>query len=311
MPEQSYVWLPRAEMLSFDELGRIVDVALSLGVTRVRLTGGEPLLRRQLVTLVGRLASKDRLQDLALTTNGLLLAKHARALREAGLNRVTVSLDTRQRKRFATLARVDGLARVEAGIAAAARVGLTPIKLDAVLIRGQNDDEIPALLSYARDIGAEMRFIEYMDVGGATDWRPELAISADEILAVVEETFGAAQLLGERGAAPAARYQLSGGLTFGIVASNSAPFCGQCTRCRLTADGMWYPCLYAERGLDLKVPLRAGANDEQLRQLVSARWEARRDRGAEHRGEHSAERRRLSREELRADSHLEMHTRGG
>ena len=311
MPEQSYVWLPRSEVLQFDELSRLVDVALALGVTRVRLTGGEPLIRRDLPTLVAMLADKPGVEDLALTTNGLLLSRHAQALRDAGLDRLTVSLDTLQPDRFAALTRVDGLQKVLDGIGAAGDCGFCPIKLDAVLIRGRNDDEIGDLLRFAVGIGAEMRFIEYMDVGGATDWRPEQAIGSDEVLKAVERLFGTVRPVGNRGAAPAARYELPDGSVFGIVASNSSPFCAQCNRCRLTADGMWYPCLYAEHGVDLKAALRSGADDGQLRALLTSRWAERRDRGAEQRADDDGERRPLSREALREDSHLEMHTRGG
>jgi cyclic pyranopterin phosphate synthase len=311
MPEQSYVWLPRSEVLQFDELSRLVDVAVALGVARVRLTGGEPLIRRDLPTLVAMLANKSGVEDLALTTNGLLLSRHARALRDAGLDRLTVSLDTLRRDRFAALCRVDGLQKVLEGIHAAADCGFSPIKLDAVLIRERNDDEIGDLLRFAHSLGAEMRFIEYMDVGGATDWRPEQAISSDEVLTTVERLFGTVRPIGDRGAAPAARYELPDGSVFGIVASNSAPFCAQCNRCRLTADGMWYPCLYAEHGVDLKGALRSGADHEQLRAMLASRWTERRDRGAEQRAESDGERRPLSREALCEDTHLEMHTRGG
>ncbi|MBW2529737.1 MAG: GTP 3',8-cyclase MoaA [Deltaproteobacteria bacterium] len=310
MPAPSYVWLPRTEVLDFDELGRLVDVMVSLGVARVRLTGGEPLLRNDLPTLIAMLADKPGIADLALTTNGLLLQPKAQALRDAGLHRLTVSLDTLQPDRFHELCRVDGLAKVLAGIEAARAAGFGPLKLDAVVIRDRNADEILRLLEFAREAEAEMRFIEYMDVGGATEWTADQAVGAAEILATIEQGLGPARPIGERGAAPAARYELPDGQVFGIVASNSAPFCGECTRCRLTADGMWYPCLYSDRGIDLKAALRSGATDGELRSLLESRWTARRDRGAEQRADDDS-RSPLSRQDLAEDPHREMHTRGG
>src|SRR5262245_35369618 len=182
MPEQDYVWLPRESLLSFEEIGTIVDAFSPLGANRVRITGGEPLLRRDLPVLIESLASRPSIEDLALTTNGVLLAPNAAALRAAGLHRITVSLDTLNRERFQALTRMDDLHRVIDGIETAASAGFDSLKLDTVIIRGVNDDELVPLLEYARSVGAELRFIEYMDVGGATRWKPSSVVPRSEIL---------------------------------------------------------------------------------------------------------------------------------
>ncbi|MBX7099466.1 MAG: GTP 3',8-cyclase MoaA [Myxococcaceae bacterium] len=309
MPEPDYVWLPNEQILTFEELSRLVDRFLPLGVTRVRLTGGEPLLRRELPVLVKALAAKP-LEDLALTTNGVLLAEHAEALRTAGLHRVTVSLDTLKADRFIALSKRDHLPRVLEGIAAARFPG--QLKLDAVVIRGVNDDELEPLLEYAGQVGAELRFIEYMDVGGATHWNREHVVSRAEILTRLEARYGKIAPLGVPGPAPAERFQLPDGRAFGIVASTTAPFCRRCDRARVTADGHFLTCLYASNGLDLKTPLRSGATAAELEQLLAWTWKHRSDRGAEERAALAAQRGPLaSAPVLRAAPHLEMHTRGG
>ncbi len=311
MPEREYVWLPRAEILTLEEIARLFDVFLALGVTRARLTGGEPLLRRDLPTLVGLLREKPGLQDLAMTTNGVLLAEAARPLREAGLHRVTISLDTLQPARFETLTRTANLNRVLAGIDAAAAEGFASVKLDTVVIRGVNDDEIVPLLEYARRQGAELRYIEYMDVGGATGWTPEKVFSRTDMLRVLESRYGPIAPVQENSAAPAERFRLPDGTVFGIIASTTAPFCRSCDRSRLTADGLWYLCLYAARGTDLRGPLRAGASTEELAALITDNWRRRDDRGAEVRLALRDRAPLVGIEKLREDPHLEMHTRGG
>ena len=259
MPEENYVWLPRESLLTFEELSRLAAIFTQLGAGRIRITGGEPLLRRDLDSLVRQLASIGGVQDLALTTNGMLLAPLAGALRDAGLQRVTVSLDTLRPERFEALTRSPRHADVLAGISAAVDAGL-PLKLNIVVIRGVNDDELHDLLSFARDVGAVPRFIEYMDVGGATGWRRDLVVSRAEMLEVIGAQLGpvhpaAPEYLG----APSERFQLDDGTAFGIIASTTAPFCRDCDRSRITADGTWYLCLYADEGLDLRAPLRDGA----------------------------------------------------
>jgi GTP 3',8-cyclase len=310
MPEEEYAWLPRQDLLTFEEIVRAVDVFAGLGVDKVRLTGGEPLLRRNLPDLVRSLAADTRVKDLALTTNGVLLAEQAEPLRAAGLMRVTVSLDTLLADRFEALTRLTSHARVLDGIEVSARL-FDSIKIDSVIMRGVNDDELVPLVEYGRSRRAEVRFIEYMDVGGATRWSPDRVMPGREILERLEARYGPAEPIGETTWAPADRYRLPDGTVFGLIASTTSPFCRTCDRARLTADGMWLTCLYAIGGISLREPLRAGASRDELAELVAADWHARSDRGAELR---AAERQRgvyIPAAALRGNPHLEMHTRGG
>jgi GTP 3',8-cyclase len=311
MPEPDYAWLPRESILDFEEIAILVDVLTSLGVDRVRITGGEPLLRRDLPRLVEMLASRPAITDLALTTNGVLLADQAATLRSAGLHRITVSLDTLQRDRFQAIARFDELPAVLAGIDAAAQGGFDSLKIDTVVIRDRNDDELPALIEFGKRVGAEVRFIEYMDVGGATHWSMGAVVSRREMLARVEAVFGPVTPLPGRASAPAERFRLADGTTFGIIASTTEPFCATCDRSRLTADGLWLLCLYARGGLDLRRPLREGATREELVNLVRTVWTMRADRGAEERLGSPAREVLIPVAALKRDAHLEMHTRGG
>jgi cyclic pyranopterin phosphate synthase len=257
------------------------------------------------------LAGKPGLRDLALTTNGVLLAQQAADLKTAGLHRITVSLDTLRPERFAAVTRFDEHGRVMSGIAAAARAGFSSVKLDSVIIRGVNDDEILDLLDFAREAGAEVRFIEYMDVGGATQWSPEKVVSRREMLERIEAGRGPVEPVIEQSSAPAERFRLADGTVFGIIASTTAPFCQSCDRSRLTADGLWYQCLYASRGLDLRAPLRAGKSPDELSQILASGWRDRADRGAEERLAFAPRAPLVAAPELRRDPHLEMHTRGG
>ena len=310
MPEADYLWLPREDILHFEEIDRLVDHFLALGVDKVRLTGGEPLLRRDLATLIERLAQKPAVRDLAMTTNAVLLKPNLAAIKAAGLHRLTISLDTLQRERFIKLARFDELERVQAGIDAA--VDAFPgFKIDSVIIRGVNDDEIIALLDYARARGAELRFIEYMDVGGATNWSMSQVVSRQELLETIASHYGPVTPIVEHGSAPADRYRLPDGTVFGIIASTTEPFCKSCDRSRLTADGVWYLCLYGARGVDLRGPLRGGVSDEALRDLITSVWHARTDRGAEARLAVRERSPLIPLTALKRDPHLEMHTRGG
>jgi GTP 3',8-cyclase len=313
MPEDTYVWLPRESILTFEEIARLVHVFAGLGVHKVRLTGGEPLLRQDLPALVGMIASDARLSDLAMTTNGLLLAKHAADLHRAGLGRVTVSLDTLQPERMLTFARSARHHDVLAGISAARAAGFGKIKLNTVVVRGFNDDELAGLLEFARANGAEIRFIEYMDVGGATRWSPDQVVSQREMLDVLSRRYGPIEPVPDdaRSPAPAERFRLSDGTTFGIIASTTAPFCRSCDRSRVTADGTWFLCLYAAQGVDLREPLRRGATDEELAALIAGTWRGRADRGAEERLGVRERGALYPIESLRADPHREMHTRGG
>ena len=312
MPDDDYVWLPREDVLHFEETSALVDVFLSLGVDKVRLTGGEPLLRRDVPSLVRMLAAKPGLRDLAITTNGVLLADQIDALHAAGLGRITVSLDTLHRDRFLKLTRFDQLDAVREGIAAASR-RYGQLKIDTVVIRGVNDDELVDLIEFGRSVNGEVRFIEYMDVGGASRWSPARVVSRQEILETLTKRYGAIAPLEERGSsAPAERFVLEDGTTFGIIASTTDPFCATCDRSRLTADGMWYLCLYATRGLDLRAPLRRGATAEELRTLIAGGWQLRDDRGAEDRLALGDRRAFVPVQDLlKKDPHLEMHTRGG
>ncbi len=313
MPEENYVWLPRESLLSFEELDRLAGIFIGLGATKLRLTGGEPLLRHDLPTLVGMLASREGLRDLALTTNGILLGPEAGALRAAGLRRVTVSLDTLRAGRMLAFARSGKHAEVLAGIAAAQVAGFERVKLNSVVIRGFNDDEVTGLLEYARAHELELRYIEYMDVGGATRWRPEDVVDRAELLAVLQARYGRIESVPDPSApeAPAERFRLADGTIFGIIASVSAPFCARCDRSRVTADGTWFPCLYAEPGMDLREPLRLGLSDAEIAERIAAAWRARDDRGAEDRLAMPGRGALYQLEGLRADPRREMHTRGG
>jgi cyclic pyranopterin phosphate synthase len=312
MPEAEYVWLPRDQILTFEEIARLVGVFAGLGATKVRLTGGEPLLRHDLPSLVRMIAGEPRVRDLALTTNGVLLAKHAPALRAAGLRRVTVSLDTLRPDRMERFARSARHADVLAGIGAAQAVGFERLKLNSVVLRGFNDDELADLIEFARAREAEVRFIEYMDVGGATHWSLDRVVSQREILDRLGHRYGAiTPITGDDPRAPAERFALPDGTTFGIIASTTAPFCQACDRSRLTADGQWLLCLYAERGLDLRAPLRQGATDADLATMLHDAWLRRSDRGAEQRRALAERQPLYPVTGLRADPHREMHTRGG
>lgn len=311
MPLEDYTWLPREELLTFEEIAQLVGVFTKLGVSRIRLTGGEPLLRRELPSLVRMIAANPGVRDLALTTNGTLLAEHAEALRAAGLGRLTISLDTLRPERFRALVRKDSHADVLAGIAAAHSIGFRGTKIDAVVLRGFNDDELGDLIEFGRSQGAEVRFIEYMDVGGATDWSLDKVFSRAEMLAALEKRYGHIEPVTEDSSAPAGRYRLPDGAIFGIIASTTAPFCAKCDRSRLTADGLWYMCLYAKHGADLRKLLRGGASAEEIASAIANAWEGRTDRGAEQRAAQPARGVFVPVELLRQDTHLEMHTRGG
>ena len=314
MPEEEYAWLPRETLLTFEEMVTLTELFTELGVDKVRLTGGEPLLRKDLPTLMRMLRQNPRITDLALTTNGVLLAEQAQAFYDAGLHRVTVSLDTLKPERFKVLTRRDLFESVLKGIEAVGQAGFTGLKLDTVAIRGYNDDELSDLIEYGKGVGAEVRFIEYMDVGGATDWSMDKVFSRQAILASLEQRYGRIEPVIEDSSAPAQRFRLPDGATFGIISSTTVPFCSTCDRSRLTADGMWFLCLYATQGVDLRQALRAGASRDEIKARILAGWQGRADRGAERRKEleRSGIRARLVEiERLREDPRLEMHTRGG
>lgn len=315
MPEDEYVWLPRESILTFEEIHRLAGLFASLGVSKVRITGGEPLLRQDLPALVRLLSSDARLRDVALTTNGILLSDLAEPLRTAGLHRITLSLDSLRPERFRALTRSRRHADVLAGLAAARHVGFRATKINTVVVRGFNDDEIVALVEFARAHEAEVRFIEYMDVGGATRWSMDEVVPKREILDRLARRYGRVEPVvpadAEALRAPADRFALPDGTTVGVIASTTEPFCRTCDRSRLTADGTWLLCLYADTGLDLREPLRSGASDEELARLIAEGWRGRRDRGAEVRLDAPSRRPLYQLEALRSDPHREMHTRGG
>jgi cyclic pyranopterin phosphate synthase len=310
MPEEDYTWLPKGDILSFDEILRLTDAFIDNGVRRVRLTGGEPLLRAGLAELVAELASRE-LDDLALTTNATQLARHASALHDAGLRRVTVSLDSLKASRFETLTRRAALDDVLAGIDAAAACGFDELKINTVVMRDVNDDEITDLVDFGGRVGAEVRFIEYMDVGGATLWNRERVVSREEILERLRQRYGGVQEAGARGRAPAERFRLPTGQRVGVISSTTQPFCRDCDRSRLTADGFWYLCLYARDGVDLRQRARDGASRDQLAEAIDEVWRGRADRGAEERAGLADRHALYQIEELRQDPRREMHTRGG
>jgi GTP 3',8-cyclase len=311
MPEEGYTWIDRSEVLTFEEISAVVDGFIAAGVRSVRLTGGEPLVRQDVEKLIALLARKP-LEELTMTTNGVLLAQKARALKEAGLARLTVSLDTLFPSRFLALNRRALHAEVLEGISEAHRHFPQALKIDTVLMRGINDDELVPLLDFAARFGAELRFIEYMDVGGATHWSMDRVVTQAEILATLSASLGAPVPIATGTSAPAQRFRLPDGRTFGIIASTTQPFCQSCDRSRLTANGTWYTCLYATEGVDLKTPLRAGETPEGLAERISGLWERRSDRGAEARLALREARGPLATaDELKGAPHLEMHTRGG
>jgi cyclic pyranopterin phosphate synthase len=287
MPREVYGaafrFLPHAELLTFEEVTRLARLAVSLGVSKVRLTGGEPLLRRDVETLVSMLAGLEGVRDLTLTTNGSLLAAKAAALAKAGLGRVTVSLDSLDDDVFARLNDVDfPVARVLAGIEAADAAGLRPVKINMVVRRGLNEQSVLPMARFARERGYTLRFIEYMDVGHTNGWSLDEVVPAAEVVATIDAELPLGPLEPRYAGEVAARWRYrDGGGEIGLISSVTEPFCGSCTRARLTAEGVLYTCLFGTEGTDLRAPLRAGADDETLRDLLAGVWAARRDRYSE------------------------------
>jgi cyclic pyranopterin phosphate synthase len=279
MPFDEYVWMKRDQVLSFEEMERLARLFVQLGTEKIRLTGGEPLVRKNLEQLIARLVKIDGLKDLSLTTNGALLAEQAARLRSAGLERLNLSLDTLRADRFRALTRRGDLDEVLKGLFAAKRAGMSPIKVNAVIIRGTNEDEILDLTGFARENGFEMRFIEYMDVGNANAWSLEKTVTKKEILDTVHARFPVREVGRANSSAPAVDYEfLDGAGLVGIIGSVTEPFCSSCTRVRLTADGKLVTCLFAESGFDLKAKLRSGASDDELIQDITRIWSFRSDR---------------------------------
>ncbi|HCZ32517.1 MAG TPA: GTP 3',8-cyclase MoaA [Holophagaceae bacterium] len=275
-------FLPREELLSFEEITRLARIFVGLGVTKLRLTGGEPLLRREFPALVRMLAAVPGLEDLALTTNGTLLPDQAPALKAAGLRRLTVSLDTLRPERFRAISDTDlPLDRVLAGIEAARSAGLGPVKLNCVLKRGLNDDEILELAAFAREGGHTLRFIEFMDVGTTNGWRMDAVVPAGDVRALIDARWPIESLADEDGAVARRWRYRDGKGELGLVASVTAPFCRGCDRARLSAEGRLYTCLFAGQGLDVRSFLRGRHSDADLAALLAFHWKRRDDRYSE------------------------------
>ena len=280
---EKYVFLPRAELLTFEEIARLTRLFADLGVTKVRLTGGEPLVRNGLENLVGLLSRIDGVDDLTLTTNGYLLAQQAQALKNAGLRRITVSLDSLDEEVFKEMnGRNYGTGRVLEGIKKADKVGLHPIKINAVVQRGMNDHTIVDLARYFKGTGHVVRFIEYMDVGNLNGWKLDQVVPADEIIERINAEMPLEPVEQNYRGEVALRYRyVDGGGEIGVIASVTRPFCGDCTRARLSTDGKLFTCLFASQGTDLRGPMRGGATDAALRDLITGIWGRREDRYSE------------------------------
>ena len=308
MPFDEYEWIQRQEVLSFEEIERVARLFLDFGIHKVRLTGGEPLVRKDLHRLVARLSTIEGLHDLSLTTNGALLAQQASSLYEAGLRRINISIDTLRPERFVALTKRGNLDDVLGGLFAAKKAGLAPIKINAVIIRGTNDDEVLDLVDFARTNGFEMRFIEYMDVGNANAWSLEKTVTKKEILETVNARFPLREIGRDNGSAPAVDYEfVDGAGEIGIIGSVTEPFCSSCTRVRLTADGKLVTCLFAESGFDLKGLIRSGATDHEIRAQVARIWATRTDRYSDARWEQV----RSGNYQPREHKKIEMITLGG
>jgi cyclic pyranopterin phosphate synthase len=282
---EQYAFMPKPELLTFEEIERLARIAVSLGVEKIRITGGEPLLRHQLPHLIERLAAIEGVLDLTLTTNGYVLAKQARSLRDAGLQRLTVSLDSADEAVFRAMSgREFSPARVFEGIEEADAVGLRPIKINCVVQRGVNDHTIVELARRFRGTGHIVRFIEFMDVGTLNHWDLSQVVSAAEIVERIGAEFPLEPAEPNYHGEVAQRFAYADGQgEIGVIASVSQPFCGGCTRARLTIEGKLVTCLFAAGGRDLRTPLRGGASDEALRELIAGTWRSRRDRYSEER----------------------------
>jgi cyclic pyranopterin phosphate synthase len=287
MPREVYgrdfAFLPRSELLTFEEIDRLARLFVALGVRKIRLTGGEPLLRRELPKLVTMLAQIADVDDITLTTNGSLLARQARSLADAGLKRISVSLDSLDEETFARMNDVGfPVSSVLAGIDAAQAAGLAPIKVNMVVRRGLNEQDVVPMARFFRERGQILRFIEYMDVGHTNGWRLDDVVPASEIIAAIDTDMPLVALPATYPGEVANRWAYRDGTgEVGVIASVTQPFCRDCTRARLTADGQLYTCLFAAAGHDLRAPLRAGATDDELMRTIREVWEQRSDRYSE------------------------------
>lgn len=302
---ENYTFLPRAEILTFEEIERLTRLFVGLGVRKVRITGGEPLLRRELASLIGRLAAIDGVEDLTLTTNGYLLPRTVAELKDAGLHRMTVSLDSLDEDVFELLnGRGYPVSQVLEGIRAAEAAGFTPLKINAVVQRGVNDHTVVDLARHFHGTGHIVRFIEYMDVGNRNGWRLDQVVPAAEIVQRIHEEMPVTAVAPNYPGEVARRYRyLDGSGEIGVIASVTQPFCGDCTRARLSTDGKVYTCLFSGTGVDLRDPMRDGATDDDLLATISEIWERREDRYSELRTAETAE--------MPSFSKVEMYQIGG
>ena len=279
MPLDKYEWIDKKEILTFEEITRLAKIFVQLGVGKIRLTGGEPLVRRNLEFLVAELSQLAGLRDLCLTTNGSLLAEKVGALRKAGLKRINVSIDTLNPEKFRQITKRGDLAKVLAGLFAAKSGGLHPIKINTVVERGVNDDDIVELVEFSRENGFAIRFIEYMDVGNSNNWTSEKLVSKKEIIEKIHARFPLREVGRESGSAPSVDYEFVDGRgDLGVIASVTEPFCSTCNRARLTADGKLVTCLFSQVGHDLKVLLRSGSTDQEISDFITGIWTQRKDR---------------------------------
>lgn len=284
MPLEEYVWIDRSEILSFEEIARLAHLFAGLGVEKIRITGGEPLVRKDLHRLIGMLSGIESVGDLCLTTNASLLAEQIDELAAAGLKRINVSIDTLDPDRFKQITKRGDLDKVLEGLFAAKALGLQPIKINAVIERGMNDDDIIPLVEFSREHGFSMRFIEYMDVGNANNWISEKIVSKKEILERINAHYPLREVGRDNGTAPSVDYEFTDGIgDIGVIASVTEPFCSSCTRARLTADGKLVTCLFSNHGHDLKSLIRSGATDEQLIEVIGSVWSKRTDRYSDER----------------------------
>jgi cyclic pyranopterin phosphate synthase len=279
MPLDEYEWIDKKEILTFEEIARLARLFVGLGVEKIRLTGGEPLVRQDLPRLIEKLSDLRGLEDLCLTTNGALLAERIDALKQAGLRRVNVSIDTLDAEKFKRMTKRGDLNKVLEGIFAAKKTGLAPIKLNAVVERGVNDDDILPLVEFSREHGLGMRFIEYMDVGNSNNWTSAKLVSKKEIFEKIHARYPLREIGRDKGSAPSVDYEfVDGEGDIGVIASVTEPFCSSCTRIRVTADGKIVTCLFSQLGHDVKARLRSGATDAEITEFISNLWGSRTDR---------------------------------
>jgi len=279
MPLDEYEWIDKREILTFEEITRLATLFVRLGVEKIRLTGGEPLVRKNLDHLVASLSRIDSLKDLCLTTNAALLAEQIDSLKSAGLKRVNISIDSLDPDRFRRMTKRGDLGKVMDGIFAARAAGLAPIKLNAVIERGVNDDDIIPLVEFSREHGFAMRFIEYMDVGNSNNWTSAKLVTKKEIIDKINARYPLREVGRNQGSAPSVDYEFVDGKgDIGVIASVTEPFCSSCTRVRLTADGKIVTCLFSQLGHDVKARLRSGASDDEIGNFLSSIWQQRTDR---------------------------------